>query len=1137
MIDDDEALQENEIISSSIKFPFSPLNHPNIQQNSNILCMSASKKCIYILTDQSKIFCLDSSTLKPIKQSFPLIYNEAPSNFKEKITKIWTDREGNHSIIRFKGKIFYLNVNCPTVKELNHFKGIEITSVGFDDDNLNDKETGIFLATDYSNRIYECSISINKENNGEYSIKDSIIRVSKLSYKDWDTEEDEDLNEETISVRVKNEKIYGIRFVKTSKKDIGINDNVYYVLATTRTRLYQFIGTGQISFRQMFSKYNENPFLFNESCKYFPQVMRKRAEIQFSDLDILYTKRDPKKDSKKDSENDSEKDYKIEQFGWKTETGFCFGIYEDYSTLPSELSKFTVVPFTTIDSEGNKEKGLDPISVTHTRFHIFTLYKNCLTIISKITSNIVHSQNLESEFKGVIYNEFSSDYGTVILYSKNQIYKISLKHENLDIWRDYLEIGDYENAIKNQKDRRLQKRINRINADEFFDNNNYEDSAKNYAHSDEAFENVCLKYIMIGQIEPLSSYLKEIIKQFKSQKVLKEKSIKEKDKNDEKDKEKKDEKEKDYNPQGNIIATLLIQLFLIKVKLIPRSVKKLPNKKDIRMSLRKSVREINKNDSDEEKNIKKKELEDFRQLIRENWKYLKDGNIISGLLLNYGRRDEFVEFTSTMGDFESAILNHINHLEISVALEKLTWFASFTDDKKIIEKLTNFFLDYCTFFFRSNPKESVSLLKQRFKNINIEPILQALINCTGYLRESKKDDNFKAILGYLKYLIDKTKAKQENNIHNLYIYYLSKSKSSQNELISYLKDLIKVDDFSYFHKKKPVLFRIDFAKKLFKNNHSVYALILALMGKYSEGVKEALNDKNEKADSIAKFIASNAPGEKLKKKLWIEIFFTNNHKEFKDAIKLIEESKILKIEDVLPYITDSIQIDEFKQQIKKCIVDYENNIKKLKEDINDYNSTSENLKNNIKKIKNKSIEMKSKTCKCDICQNYIKDKNVFVFPCGHMLDANCIRKRLLDYEIKGLDYIHKKNLKIDELFYELNYINERLFIDVKKKEDKEKEKEKEQPERNPSFFSFIKEKPKKQEETHIKEEPAHNIDKKKLKEELNSILSEQCVLCGDYIVDSVQCSICKPSKLDLLDGYEFEIKGYSDWDYKEEIKD
>jgi len=561
----------------------------------------------------------------------------------------------------------------------------------------------------------------------------------------------------------------------------------------------------------------------------------------------------------------------------------------------------------------------------------------------------------------------------------------------------------------------------------------------------------------------------------------------------------------------------------------------LPNKKDIRTSLRKSVREINKDELEEEKRLKKKELEDFRQIIREKWKYLKDGNVISGLLLNYGRRDEFVEFTSTMGDFESAILNHINHLEINVALEKLTWFASFTDDKKIIEKLTNFFLNYCTFFFRSNPKESVSLLKQRFKSINVEPILQALINCAGYLRESKKEDYFKAILGYLKYLIDKTKAKQENNIHNLYIYYLSKSKSSQNELIAYLKDLIKIDEFSYFHKKKDVLFRIDLAKKLFKNNHSAYALILALMGKYSEGVKEALSDKNDKTENIAKFIASNAPGDKLKKKLWIEIFFANNHNEFKDAIKIIEESKILKIEDVLPYITDSIQIDEFKQQIKKCIVDYESNIKKLKDDINDYNTTSENLKNNIKKIKNKSIEMKSTTCKCDICQEYIKDKKVFVFPCGHILDANCIRKRLLDYEIKGLDYLYKKNLKIDELFYDLNYTNKRLFIEVIKKDnkEKEKEKEKEQPERNGSIFGFMKDKPKKQEENTQNKIEAPPKDKKKLKEELNLILSEQCVLCGDYIVDSVQCSICKPSKLDLTDGYRFEIKGYSEWDYRD----
>ena len=30
--------------------------------------------------------------------------------FKENFTKIWTDREGNHNIIRYGGKIFYFNI-------------------------------------------------------------------------------------------------------------------------------------------------------------------------------------------------------------------------------------------------------------------------------------------------------------------------------------------------------------------------------------------------------------------------------------------------------------------------------------------------------------------------------------------------------------------------------------------------------------------------------------------------------------------------------------------------------------------------------------------------------------------------------------------------------------------------------------------------------------------------------------------------------------------------------------------------------------------------------------------------------------------------------------------------------------------
>ena len=343
----------------------------------------------------------------------------------------------------------------------------------------------------------------------------------------------------------------------------------------------------------------------------------------------------------------------------------------------------------------------------------------------------------------------------------------------------------------------------------------------------------------------------------------------------------------------------------------------------------------------------------------------------------------------------------------------------------------------------------------------------------------------------------------------------------------------------YFHKKKEVLIQLDYAKKLFKDNPPAYSLVLALMGKYSEGVKTALSFKTEECQKIAKFIASNAPGDKLRKKLWIDIFSCDSQNEFQDALKVMKESKILKIEDVLPHITDSIKIEEFKKQISNCIDDYEKNITGLKKDIEEYNKTAENIKNDIIKIKKKSMEIQYSSCKCEICQEYIKDKNIFLFPCGHMFDDNCIRKCLLDYEITGLEYIHQKNVRIDEIYFKLGGIKKRVFQFPKEDNLARKEaEEKKLEEQNKAGRIFDKFKfnidlqfSKKQEAPENK----LNEDPKQLKIELNKLLSEQCVLCGDYMVDSVQCSICKPEiiKPNETDKSKIRIKTLSSWKYIE----
>ena len=1041
--------------NNSDKFVIKSCDLQSTFQNLNIISMSTSKKNIYLFTDHAELYCIDSHTLKPIKQAYSIRSSDTPSNiqYKEHFTRIWTDREGNHSIIRFCGKIYYFNCLGNDIKELNIFKGIEIMAVGFDDSNVDPNNTGRFLAADYNNNIYECNISFIKKGS-DYIIKDSKNEVSKLNLIDWDTEEDDEF------VETKKEKIFGIKMVKTTKKEVKPGENYYYIIIVTRTRIYQFSGPGDSTFKQTFERYNESPILFNDSCKYFPSLNYKK-NLFVTDLDILY------------------KNDRINQFGWKTDSGYCFGTFE-FAYLPEDLKKFTVIPFAKITSSGCKETNLEPISVTHTLNHLYILYKDCLTIMSKLTSNIINTIYFQTDYRGLIYNEFSENGGHILLYSNSGLYQISLKDENKDIWQDYLDTGDYESAQRLCKNEKLSKRIQRINAEESFNKKDYENSAIKYYISDEKFEIVCLKYLMKNELLPLYHYLEY----YSTNNV---------------------NMERECNAEINIIITMLIELL------------------------------INRKQSD-----KKKDLNEFRQIVRDKCKYLMKGNVIKELLQSYGKMEEFVEFTSIMGDYESAILYYINEGKIDLALQQLTNFSSFAD-KNSLKILSDIFQNNCHIFFKNNPKESINFVEQLFKDIEMKYIIQAIISTTDKDSnsismeltnnsniQSSQEENSIAIMSYLKRLVKKPKIEEERNIHNLYIYYLSRNKANQEAILEYLKGPLKSD-------KKEVLFQLDYAKKLFKDNIPAYALVLALTGKYSEGVKTALNAKNEECLKIAKFIASNAPGEKLKKKLWIDIFSCDSQSEFQEALKIMKESKILKIEDVLPHITDTIKIEEFKKQISNCINDYEGTIKKLKEDITEYNQTAENIKNDIIKVKKKSMEINYSSCKCDICQGYIKDKNIFLFPCGHMFDANCIKQCLLDYEATGLEYIHDKNVEIDNLFYELGMSKEKSFIQYDQNQviNKEPEEKKQQEEQGMSFvfnrFKINIDLPvfKRQEVVEGKS----NVVSKTSLVRLNEILSEQCVLCGDYMVDSIQYSICRPERMEVIKGSKMKTQKQSNWEF------
>ena len=98
---EDNIMKEENPQSTSDIYPLERFNLPNYQ--GKIVSMSSSKKYCYFVTDIGELFRLKSNDLSSLNQAHKLRPESSKSNnFKEKFTKIWTDKAGNNSIIRYK---------------------------------------------------------------------------------------------------------------------------------------------------------------------------------------------------------------------------------------------------------------------------------------------------------------------------------------------------------------------------------------------------------------------------------------------------------------------------------------------------------------------------------------------------------------------------------------------------------------------------------------------------------------------------------------------------------------------------------------------------------------------------------------------------------------------------------------------------------------------------------------------------------------------------------------------------------------------------------------------------------------------------------------------------------------------------
>ncbi|KIW27190.1 uncharacterized protein PV07_06952 [Cladophialophora immunda] len=278
------------------------------------------------------------------------------------------------------------------------------------------------------------------------------------------------------------------------------------------------------------------------------------------------------------------------------------------------------------------------------------------------------------------------------------------------------------------------------------------------------------------------------------------------------------------------------------------------------------------------------------------------------------------------------------------------------------------------------------------------------------------------------------------SVHNALISIMASHPSpSETMLLGYLES-----------QPSPPFYDADFALRLCIQHNRVQSCvhIYSTMGQYQQAVELALqHDDIDLAAIVADRLEGN---DKVRKRLWL-LIAEKKIKEaasIKEAIGFLKRCELLKIEDLIPFFPDFVVIDDFKEEICEALEDYSRHIDSLKQEMDLSQHTAEQIKAEIAALDHRYAIVEAGE-RCWICTLPVLSRQFFVFPCQHAFHSDCLGKRVL--ESSG----SSKRKRIKDLQTE---VNQGLSV---------------------------------------------GVQRQKLVAELDGLVAEQCVLCGDLGIKQI----------------------------------
>ena len=97
----------------------------------------------------------------------------------------------------------------------------------------------------------------------------------------------------------------------------------------------------------------------------------------------------------------------------------------------------------------------------------------------------------------------------------------------------------------------------------------------------------------------------------------------------------------------------------------------------------------------------------------------------------------------------------------------------------------------------------------------------------------------------------------------------------------------------------------------------------------------------------------------------------------------------LKIEQVLQFFPDFVQISQVKDELVEALTTYKSRLAELSRELDESANTTDLIRLDIKALKSRSVVVPILK-RCDECHRPLTTRQFHVFPCHHAFHSDCI---------------------------------------------------------------------------------------------------------------------------------------------------